>query len=139
MPYRQSISTCNWECFLIYQLFLWGNLVYLTCNSYRVDCVIVSLSSIVADSRVYLLQGRYELSHQCGRSSLSIPDLWHNFTFSFMSLALSFKIQTWSCYIIEYVFRFDSPIWTLKSDIIWGCYELSDSHGRSLSVLAWFL
>ena len=45
---------------------------------------------------------------------MSLPDLWHNFTFSFMSLALNFEIQILSSHIIAYFVHFDSPIWNLK-------------------------
>ena len=49
----------------------------------------------------------------------SLPYLWHNFTFSFMALGLSFKFQIFLACIIAYVVSFDLPIWTLKSDIIY--------------------
>ena len=73
--------------------------------------------------------------YACGCSCLSLPYLWHNFTFSFMSLGLSFKIQILSEDIIAYFIRFNSPIWTLKSDIIRRIYELFDAHGRSCLLL----
>jgi hypothetical protein len=53
----------------------------------------------------------------------SLPPFWHIFTFSTVSLALSFKIQTffWCC--IACSLLFDSNQNTQKSDIARGSYE----------------
>ena len=78
-----------------------------------------------------IIRGIYELFDACGRSCLSLPYLWHNFTFSFMSLALSFQIQILLFHMTAHFFSFDLPIRTLKSNIIRGMYELFDACGRS--------
>ena len=54
-------------------------------------------------------------------------------------LGLSFKIQIWSEYIIAYFISFDSPIWTLKSNIIRPSYELFDCMRSLLSHSALFV
>ena len=78
-----------------------------------------------------IIRGSYELSDVSGRSCMSLAFLWLNFTFSIMSLALSFKIPILLGHIIMYFVTFDLPIWTLKSDITRGSNELSESLGCS--------
>ena len=46
-----------------------------------------------------IIRGSYDLFYACGRPCLSLPYLFHNFTFSFMSLVLSFKIYILSFYL----------------------------------------
>ena len=78
-----------------------------------------------------ITRGNYELSDSLGRCCFSLHDFCHNLLSSFMSLALNFKIQLLSCYIIAHFVSFDLPIWTLKPDITRGSYELSDLPERS--------
>ena len=63
--------------------------------------------------------------------NLSLLDFRDNFTISFMSLALSFRIQLFLDHMVAYVVSFDSHVWTLKSDIIRPHYKLFNAYGRS--------
>ena len=68
----------------------------------------------------------------CMWSLLSLSALFVTQLYFFLHVSrLSFKIQILSFHMIAYFFSFDLPIWTPKSDIIRGIYELFDACGHS--------
>mgnify|MGYP006973856345 CR=1 FL=1 len=99
----------------------------------------ISFASPILTLKSDIIRRIYELFDACDHPFLSLPHLWHNFTFSLMSLGLGVKIQFLSEHIISYFVSFDSPIWTLKSDMIQPRYEVFDSHGRSCLALPLFV
>ena len=92
----------------------------------------IFLAHIVAyvvsfDSQVWILKSdivrpRSKLSNAHGHSCLSLPSLSHTITYSIMALTISFGIKCFSVYIIAYIVKLDSQVWTLKSDLIWPQY-----------------
>ena len=89
----------------------------------------VSFDSPIWTLKYDIIRGSYEISYVSESFFLSLRHCSHNFTFSFMSLALNFTTQILSFHAIAYFVRFDSPIRTLKSDIIQVNYELSNATG----------
>ena len=133
----QMELTSNFEC----SPYLWHNFTFsfmsfglnfkIQSLSEHIIAYCVSFDSFTWTLKFDIIRGNYDLFDACGRCCLWLPYLFHNFTFSFMSLGLSFKIQSLSEHIIAYFVNFDSPIWTLKSDIIRRSYELFDACDRS--------
>jgi hypothetical protein len=80
-----------------------------------------SFDSSVWTVKANIIGGSYVLFGEGSRPCLSLPHFWHNFTFSVVPLALSFKIQTYLCE------GFDSRIWDLKCDITRGSNEWRQS------------
>ena len=101
--------------------------------SAHIGAYIVSFDSHIWTLKFDILRPRYELCDGCGHCCFSQPYLSHNITFSFMALALSFRIWIFSDHIVAYVVSFDSHIWTLKSDIIRPRYELFNAWSGGLS------
>ena len=89
------------------------------------------LWSLVWTLKYDIIRPHYELLNACGRPCLSLPYLWHNFTFSFMSLGLSVKIQILLDHIIAYFVSFALYIWTLKSNIIQRFYKVYNACGHT--------
>ena len=98
--------------------------------SYHIVVYIVSFHSHLWTLKSNIIRPRYELFNAHGHSCPSLPYLSHNITFSFMALALSFRIRIFSAHIGAYIVSFDSHIWTLKFDILRPRYELCDGCGH---------
>ena len=61
-----------------------------------------------------LTQASYEKFHLLARSCVRRPQVWHNHSIVFISLALSFKIMVSQCHIIDCFVSFHSHVWTQK-------------------------
>ena len=91
----------------------------------------ISFDSPIWTLKSDIIRGSYELYDSRGWSCESLSDFCNNFSFLFMFLTLNFEIMILLRHIIACFFSFDSSIWTLKSDIIRGSYELSNACGSS--------
>ena len=102
---------------------------------------------VIFDSPIWTLKSdiirrSYEFSDSCSRSGLSLPKFYRNFTFCFMSLSVKFEIKILTWHIIAYFVSFQSPILTLKSNIIRRSYNSCDACGRScvyFFIIAYFV
>ena len=81
----------------------------------------------------------YELFDLFTRCCVCVPYLGHNFALSFVSKALSLKINFFPLHNMVYCsFTFNSHIGTYKADIIRGNYELFDLLTHSFVCFAHF-
>ena len=86
----------------------------------------ISFDLHVCTQKSDITRASYGLLDLLTRSCVWLLYFWHKFSFSFMSLALSFKIPIFWFHIRACSISFDSHIWAQKSDITRTNYQLLD-------------
>ena len=117
----------NFDIFFITLPLSFGILIF----QLHIIACFISFDTHVWTQKCDITRATYEHFDSLTRSCVCVHQLWENFGIFFITRPLSFQILTFKFHMIASFIKFDSHVWTQKSDITRATYEYFDLLTRS--------